>query len=61
MAGKYLEEHKSLWFFTSHMPTSHLYFLISEMKDKLNRGTSASAWLIVNLSIKKHESNMERR
>ena len=56
MAGKYLEEHKSLWFFTSHMPTSHLYFILSEMKDKLNRGTSASAWLLSNTKNKPVEN-----
>lgn len=52
MQGKYLEEQKSLWFFTSHMKTQDLYFIISQMKDCLNRGKSASAYIISNTQVK---------
>lgn len=44
---KFIKERnvKSICFFLSHIPTKDLYFIISQMKDKKNRGYSASAYL----------------
>lgn len=52
-----IKEQKSLWFLVSHIKTKDLYYIISMMKDSNNRGKSASAWLLSNLSIKKNENN----
>lgn len=42
----FLKEYKSLWYFLSHVPTKDLYAALSVAKDKMNRGESASAYLI---------------
>lgn len=42
----FLKENKSLWYFLSHVPTKDLYAALSVAKDKMNRGESASAYLI---------------
>jgi len=52
MEGKYLQEYKSLWYLTSHIKTKDLYFCLSQMKDNLNRGKSASAYIISSTRVK---------
>jgi len=52
MEGKYLQEYKSLWYLTSHIKTKDLYYILSEMKSNLNRGKSASAYIINSTRVK---------
>ncbi len=35
-----------MWFFVSHVKTKDLYSVKSQMEDRINRGSSASAWFI---------------
>lgn len=42
----FLKEYKSLWYFLSHIPTKDLYAALSVAKDKINRGESASSYII---------------
>lgn len=37
---------KRFWFFVSHVPTKDLYNVKSQMQDRVNRGQSASAWVL---------------
>lgn len=34
------------WFFVSHVKTKDLYSVKSQMEDRINRGQSASAWVL---------------
>jgi len=42
----FLKEYKSLWYFLSHVPTKDLYAALSVAKDKMNRGESATSYII---------------
>jgi len=57
---KFLREYKSLWYFTSHIKTQDLYYIVSQMKDRMNRGTSASAWLLSNTKNKPVENQFAK-
>ena len=37
---------KRFWFFVSHVKTKDLYSVKSQMEDRINRGQSASAWVL---------------
>lgn len=37
---------KRFWFFVSHVKTKDLYAVRSAMQDRINRGQSASAWVL---------------
>lgn len=40
---------KSFCYLTSHIPTKDLYYVLSVLKDKVNRGENGFAWLFGNI------------